>query len=82
MGRSKSLTVILSRAWSKDWERPTKDGWIKISVETKRIKEFEVRQNEKRRREDLDILEERREIASIRKAYYKHKLEGYYNKSV
>ncbi|GJU01035.1 hypothetical protein Tco_1111373 [Tanacetum coccineum] len=31
------------------------------------IKEFEVRQNEKRRREDLDILEERREIASIRK---------------
>ncbi|GJX38548.1 hypothetical protein Tco_0251851 [Tanacetum coccineum] len=55
---------------------------IEISVETKRIKEFEVRQNEKRRREDLDILEERREIASIREAYYKQKLEGYYNKRV
>ncbi|GJT86706.1 reverse transcriptase domain-containing protein [Tanacetum coccineum] len=33
---------------------------IEISVETKRIKEFEVRQNEKRRREDLDILEEQK----------------------
>ncbi|GJT44545.1 retrovirus-related pol polyprotein from transposon TNT 1-94 [Tanacetum coccineum] len=55
---------------------------IEISVETKRIKEFEVRQYEKRRREDLDILEERREIASIREAYYKQKLEGYYNKCV
>ncbi|GKE34995.1 reverse transcriptase domain-containing protein, partial [Tanacetum coccineum] len=30
---------------------------------------------ERRRREDLDILEERREIASIRKAQYKQKLE-------
>ncbi|GKD38661.1 reverse transcriptase domain-containing protein, partial [Tanacetum coccineum] len=55
---------------------------IEISVETKRIKEFEVRQNEKRHGEDLDILEERREIASIREAYYKQKLEGYYNKRV
>ncbi|GJV76595.1 hypothetical protein Tco_1508179 [Tanacetum coccineum] len=55
---------------------------IEISVETKRIKEFKVRQNEKRHREDLDILEERREIASIREAYYKQKLEGYYNKCV
>ncbi|GJS19240.1 hypothetical protein Tco_0447872 [Tanacetum coccineum] len=55
---------------------------IEISVETKRIKEFEVRQNEKRRREDLDILEERMEIASIREAHYKQKLEEYYNKRV
>ncbi|GJW30324.1 hypothetical protein Tco_0047199 [Tanacetum coccineum] len=65
----------------------THQGWMdeftmEICVETKRIKEFKVRQNEKRRREDLDILEERREIASIREAYYKHKLEGYYNKRV
>ncbi|GJW76134.1 reverse transcriptase domain-containing protein [Tanacetum coccineum] len=107
----KSLVSTMRKAWSKDWERLTKDGWmsllwahrttlkssngetpfslvygleaffhIEISVETKRIKEFKVRQNEKRRREDLDILEEQREIASIREAYYKHKLEGYYNK--
>ncbi|GKC54673.1 hypothetical protein Tco_1077418 [Tanacetum coccineum] len=55
---------------------------IEISVETQRIKEFKVRENKKRRREDLDILEEQREIASIREAYYKHKLEGYYNKHV
>ncbi|GKE30832.1 hypothetical protein Tco_1446216, partial [Tanacetum coccineum] len=55
---------------------------IEISVETKRIKDFKARQNEKKRREDLDILEERREIASIRETYYKQKLEGYYNKRV
>nr|GEU49209.1 reverse transcriptase domain-containing protein [Tanacetum cinerariifolium] len=55
---------------------------IEISVETKRIKEFEARQNDKRRREDLDILEERREIASIREAHYKQRLEMYYNKRV
>ncbi|GJR98624.1 reverse transcriptase domain-containing protein [Tanacetum coccineum] len=46
---------------------------IEISVETKRIKEFKVRENEKRHR---------REIDSIREAYYKHKLEGYYNKHI
>ncbi|GKC15148.1 reverse transcriptase domain-containing protein [Tanacetum coccineum] len=55
---------------------------IEISVETKRIKEFKARQNEKKHREDLDILEETREIASIREAYYKQKLERYYNKRV
>ncbi|GKA79607.1 reverse transcriptase domain-containing protein [Tanacetum coccineum] len=55
---------------------------IEICVETKRIKEFKVRENEKRRIEDLDILEERRKIASIREAYYKHQLDGYYNKHV
>ncbi|GJZ34352.1 hypothetical protein Tco_0580169 [Tanacetum coccineum] len=55
---------------------------IKISVETHRVKEFKVKLNEKRSREDLDILEERREIASIREAHYKQKLERYYNKRV
>nr|GEW45022.1 reverse transcriptase domain-containing protein [Tanacetum cinerariifolium] len=47
---------------------------IEISMETKRIKEFEARQNEKKCREDLDILEEKRKIASIREAYYKQNL--------
>ncbi|GJU05001.1 pre-mRNA splicing Prp18-interacting factor [Tanacetum coccineum] len=47
---------------------------IEISVETKRTQDFDVKQNEKRHREDLDILKERREIASIREAYYKQKL--------
>ncbi|GJX10464.1 hypothetical protein Tco_0200323 [Tanacetum coccineum] len=55
---------------------------IEISVETERIQDFNPKDNEKRRREDLDILEERREMASIRESYYKHKLEGYYNKNV
>ncbi|GJZ25565.1 reverse transcriptase domain-containing protein [Tanacetum coccineum] len=55
---------------------------IKISVEAQRIKEFKARKNEKKCREDLDILKERREIASIREAYYKQKLERYCNKRV
>nr|GFA41095.1 reverse transcriptase domain-containing protein [Tanacetum cinerariifolium] len=55
---------------------------IEICVETERVKEFNVRKNEKRRREDLDILEERREITFIREVHYKLKLERYYNKHV
>ncbi|GJX48980.1 reverse transcriptase domain-containing protein [Tanacetum coccineum] len=43
---------------------------IEISVETERVKEFKVRLNDKRRREDLDILEERGKISSIREAHY------------
>ncbi|GJX16870.1 reverse transcriptase domain-containing protein [Tanacetum coccineum] len=55
---------------------------IEISVKTRRIQDFDVKKNEKKRREDLDILEERRELASIKEAYYKQKLDGYYNKRV
>ncbi|GJU50675.1 reverse transcriptase domain-containing protein [Tanacetum coccineum] len=55
---------------------------IEISIETRMIQDFDPKQNEKRRREDLDILGERREIASIKEAHYKQKLEGYYNKRV
>ncbi|GKA68530.1 putative reverse transcriptase domain-containing protein [Tanacetum coccineum] len=40
---------------------------IEISVETKRVQDFDPKENEKGRREDLDILEERREMASIKK---------------
>ncbi|GJS51021.1 hypothetical protein Tco_0624383 [Tanacetum coccineum] len=53
---------------------------IEISVETRRIQDFNTKKNEKRCMEDLDILEERREIALIKEAYYKQKLEKYYNK--
>ncbi|GJZ82527.1 hypothetical protein Tco_0647700 [Tanacetum coccineum] len=55
---------------------------IEISVETKRVQDFDPKENEKRQREDLDILEDKREIASIKEAHYKQKLEGYYNKNV
>nr|GEV95394.1 hypothetical protein [Tanacetum cinerariifolium] len=55
---------------------------IEISLETKRIKEFKTKQNDKRRREYIDILKERREITSIREAHYKKKLERYYKKLV
>ncbi|GJS46891.1 hypothetical protein Tco_0597012 [Tanacetum coccineum] len=43
---------------------------IEVSVETKRIKEFKVRQNEKGRREDLDILED----PEIHKAEFQGKM--------
>ncbi|GKD36430.1 reverse transcriptase domain-containing protein [Tanacetum coccineum] len=55
---------------------------IEISVETRRIQDFNPMKNKKRRMEDLDILEERRKIASIKEAHYKKKLEKYYNKQV
>ncbi|GKC23560.1 hypothetical protein Tco_1025710, partial [Tanacetum coccineum] len=55
---------------------------IEISMETERVKDFEARKNDKRHREDLDILEERGEIAFNREAHYKQKLERYYNKRV
>ncbi|GJZ55428.1 reverse transcriptase domain-containing protein [Tanacetum coccineum] len=55
---------------------------IEISVETKRVQDFDSKENQKRRREDLDVLEERREMAAIKEARYKQKLEGYYNKIV
>ncbi|GJU59633.1 reverse transcriptase domain-containing protein [Tanacetum coccineum] len=47
-----------------------------------RVQDFDPKENKKRRREDLDILEERREMASIKEAHNKQKLEGYYNKNV
>nr|GEU39122.1 reverse transcriptase domain-containing protein [Tanacetum cinerariifolium] len=55
---------------------------IEINVETKRVQDFNSKENEKRRREDLDVLEERREMEAIKEAHYKQKLEGYYNKNV
>ncbi|GJU44619.1 reverse transcriptase domain-containing protein [Tanacetum coccineum] len=55
---------------------------IEISVQTKLVQDFDHKENEKRRQEDLDILEEKREMASIKEAHYKQKLEGYYNKIV
>ncbi|GJV07743.1 reverse transcriptase domain-containing protein [Tanacetum coccineum] len=55
---------------------------IEIRIETKRVQDFDPKENEKRRREDLDILEEKREMASIKEAHYKQRLKGYYNKNV
>ncbi|GJT75267.1 reverse transcriptase domain-containing protein [Tanacetum coccineum] len=55
---------------------------IDISMETNQFQDFDPKENKKRRREDLDILEERREMASIKETHYKQRLEGYYNKNV
>ncbi|GJT71859.1 hypothetical protein Tco_1031145 [Tanacetum coccineum] len=89
MGRLRSPTGTSSKEWSKDWEKVTKSSLlfkavvpIEIIVEPKRIQNFNVNENKKRRRENLNILKERKEIALIREAYYKQKLEGYYNKCV
>ncbi|GKC99716.1 reverse transcriptase domain-containing protein [Tanacetum coccineum] len=43
---------------------------IEISMETKRVQDFDPKENKKRRLEDLDILDERREMASIKEAHY------------
>nr|GFA84373.1 reverse transcriptase domain-containing protein [Tanacetum cinerariifolium] len=80
IGKLRSPTGTSPKEWSKEWERLTKASivygskavvLIEISVETKRIRDFDVKQNEKRCREDLDILKERRDISSIREAHYK-----------
>ncbi|GJV22633.1 reverse transcriptase domain-containing protein [Tanacetum coccineum] len=55
---------------------------IELGMETRKIQDFDPKKNKKRHREDLDILKERREIASIKESYYKQKLEKYYNKRV
>nr|GEV60651.1 ribonuclease H-like domain-containing protein [Tanacetum cinerariifolium] len=56
--------------------------YSKTSPQSITPKDFDVKQNERRRRGDLDIFEERRDIASIKEAYYKQKLERYYNKRI
>ncbi|GJV58720.1 reverse transcriptase domain-containing protein [Tanacetum coccineum] len=55
---------------------------IEISIPTKRTKRVDPTQNEKDLKINLEILEERREIAAIREAAYKEKLERYYNKKI
>ncbi|GJR28678.1 hypothetical protein Tco_1104910 [Tanacetum coccineum] len=55
---------------------------IEISIPTKRTKRVDPTQNKKDLKINLEILEERREIAAIREAAYKKKLKRYYNKKV
>nr|GEU71254.1 reverse transcriptase domain-containing protein [Tanacetum cinerariifolium] len=54
-------------------------GWVDKLPQV--LWEFKAKKNDKRRREDLDILEERI-IASIKEGHYKQRLERYYNKRV
>ncbi|GJW36473.1 reverse transcriptase domain-containing protein [Tanacetum coccineum] len=55
---------------------------IDFSIPTKRTRKVDPAQNEKDLRINLEVLEERRDIAAIREAAYKKKLEQYYNKKV
>ncbi|GJR69900.1 reverse transcriptase domain-containing protein [Tanacetum coccineum] len=49
---------------------------IEISIETKRVQDFDAKENDKRRREDLDALDEIREITSIKEEHYKQKIKA------
>lgn len=51
-----------------------------ISVSSHRVHSFDKDTNDTELRKNLDLLEERREIAYIREAQYKQKIEKYYNK--
>ncbi|GJU40944.1 reverse transcriptase domain-containing protein [Tanacetum coccineum] len=53
---------------------------IEISMETKRVQDFDPKENEKRRLEDPDILDERREMASIKESHYNASKAGYQGK--
>ena len=53
-----------------------------IGLPSPRMLALEKHDNEELRRNDLDLLEERRENAAIREAHYESKLEKYYNKRV
>ena len=55
---------------------------LEISVKTERVMNFETSKNEERLRENLNLLEEWREITYIREALYKQKFEKYYNNRV
>nr|GEX92267.1 reverse transcriptase domain-containing protein [Tanacetum cinerariifolium] len=55
---------------------------IPIEISRKQSETSIPRKMKIRRREDLDVLEERRVMAAINEAHYKQKLEGYYNKNV
>nr|XP_043625790.1 uncharacterized protein LOC122597237 [Erigeron canadensis] len=53
-----------------------------IQVSTCRMANITEEDNDTEMRLKLDLLEERREIASIREATYKQRIEKYYNKRV
>ncbi|GJR42606.1 reverse transcriptase domain-containing protein [Tanacetum coccineum] len=79
----KEVTYIIKEE-GENWMAPSYlSAWLRCvgPTQAKSIIE-EIHQDLVHPREDLDILEERREIASIKEAYYKQKLERYYNKHV
>ncbi|XP_071688247.1 uncharacterized protein [Rutidosis leptorrhynchoides] len=55
---------------------------VELVVPTKRIRSFNESSNDEGLHANLDILEERREIAAIREAVNKQKISKYYDKHV
>ncbi|XP_071714304.1 uncharacterized protein [Rutidosis leptorrhynchoides] len=53
-----------------------------ICIPTQRIMAFDIEANSEALRENLNLLEERRLMATIRQADHKHKMAKYYNKKV
>ncbi|XP_071718068.1 uncharacterized protein [Rutidosis leptorrhynchoides] len=53
-----------------------------INVPTKRIASFDESSNSEELRENLNLVEERREMAAIKEAINKQRIASYYNKRV
>nr|GEW88975.1 reverse transcriptase domain-containing protein [Tanacetum cinerariifolium] len=79
---SSIMEVVHRRTIPCFWPKARHTPSLHLSLSPPSKWDFDVKQNEKRRRENLNIVKERRDIALIREAYYKQKLEGYYNKRV
>lgn len=55
---------------------------VKIGMPTYRVEHFDPQLNLEELRLNLDLLEEKRELAALREAKYKHLIFGYYNSRV
>ena len=53
-----------------------------IGIPTYRISSYDESKNNEELRLNLEFLEERRELAALREAKYKHQTEQYYNQKV
>nr|GEX65968.1 reverse transcriptase domain-containing protein [Tanacetum cinerariifolium] len=94
-GMAHSLSFVKNSEYSKPSHQsttPKANGqfslWLgscnldRDKCRNKKNPRFDPKKNEKRHMENLDILEERREVTSIKEADYKQKLERCYNKRV
>ncbi|GJR58546.1 hypothetical protein Tco_1500708 [Tanacetum coccineum] len=93
MGRSEASGILNRKAygevrmgthriqiWILHLHLPSSSKWTSGGLTKRHRQGHEAKVGEES--SSLDILEERREISSIREAHYKQKLERYYNKRV
>ena len=55
---------------------------LEVGLPTTRTTEFDVEENESSLRKDLNLMEERRDIATIRLALYQHQMKRGYDKNI